>query len=271
MMNYLNYSLLVYFQSILSLIGSMITNKRTIIIYLWLCLVPVCFSFWDVLHANASTEMIRRKQVEPTGKVIWEVPTQKKVIALTFDDGPNPVYTPQILALLRQYEATATFFSIGYQMERYPQIVRRVVQEGHELGNHSMTHSYEDRVGFERMRSELIRADKVIQKYQQNKPKLFRPPGGYIDNLLLQESIQNGYKVVLWSTNQDTKDWSLPGAQVIADHVIRHARSGDIVLLHDGGGDRKQTIEALKTILPVLKQQGYQFVSVSELLNYRNN
>ncbi|MBO0960488.1 polysaccharide deacetylase family protein [Neobacillus sp. MM2021_6] len=213
--------------------------------------------------------MIKRKQVEPTGQVIWEVATHKKVIALTFDDGPDPVYTPQILLLLEKFGAHATFFQIGNRMELYPDIVEQVVEAGHELGNHSMTHPYENKVGFHQMRNEVILADRIIQKYQPNHPKLFRPPGGYLDTALLQEAKEQGYKVVLWSYHQELRDWSLPGALSIANHVISHARHGDILLLHDSGGDRSQTIQALKIFLPALKEQGYNFVTVSELLSYK--
>ncbi|EKN71055.1 putative polysaccharide deacetylase [Neobacillus bataviensis LMG 21833] len=211
--------------------------------------------------------MIKREQVEPTGHVIWDVATHKKVIALTFDDGPDPVYTPQILALLEKYGAHATFFQIGNRMELYPDVVEQVVEAGHELGNHSMTHPYENKVGFQQMRHEVVLADRIIQKYQPNHPKLFRPPGGYLDNSLLQEARELGYRVVLWSYHQELKDWSLPGALNIANHVISHARNGDIILLHDGGGDRSQTLQALKIFLPALKEKGYNFVTVSELLS----
>jgi polysaccharide deacetylase family sporulation protein PdaB len=232
----------------------------------WVCLLITLIISCFITHINASADLIKRKEVEPTGQVVWEVPTSKKVIALTFDDGPNPKYTPQVLELLKQYGAHATFFEIGYRMEQYPKIVEQVVQAGHELGNHSMTHQYENKSGAKYMSLDIIEAGRIIQKYQPNHIKLFRPPGGYIDTALLKEAKQLGYKVVLWSYHQETKDYALPGAQVIANHIIRHARNGDIVLLHDGGGDRSQTVQALNTILPALKQQGFQFVSVSELL-----
>ncbi|CAH2714127.1 Peptidoglycan-N-acetylglucosamine deacetylase [Neobacillus rhizosphaerae] len=233
----------------------------------WVLFVIVFICFYTNIYTNANAGMIKRKQVEPTGQVVWDVTTKKKVIALTFDDGPNPIYTPQVLAVLEKYNANATFFQIGNRMERYPEVVQQVVEAGNELGNHSMTHPYENKVGFQQMHFEIIQAERIIQKYQPNHPKLFRPPGGYLDNDLLQEAKRQGYKVVLWSYHQELKDWSLPGAPVIANHVIRHARNGDIILLHDGGGDRSQTVEALKIFLPALKEKGYQFVTVSELLS----
>lgn len=231
-----------------------------------ICFLLIFIFFCFIEQTNASSNMIKRKDVEPSGQVVWEVHTSQKVIALTFDDGPSPKFTPQVLKLLKQYDAHATFFQIGYRMQRYPQIVQQVVQAGHELGNHSMTHQYENKTGARIMCSDIEKAESIIQRYQPNHIKLFRPPGGYIDNALLKDVQRLDYKVVLWSYHQDTKDWSKPGAKMIANHIIQHARSGDIVLLHDGGGDREQTIQALKSILPALKQQGYQFVSVSELL-----
>jgi peptidoglycan/xylan/chitin deacetylase (PgdA/CDA1 family) len=231
-----------------------------------ICILLLFIFFCFIAQANASTDMIKRKEVEPTGQVVWEVHSSKKVIALTFDDGPHPKFTPQVLTLLKQYDAHATFFQIGYRMQQYPQIVQLVIQAGHELGNHSMTHQYENKTGAIIMCMDVEKAEGIIQKYQPNHIKLYRPPGGYIDNALLKELKRLDYKIILWSYHQDTKDWSMPGAEVIANQIIQHARSGDIVLLHDGGGNRGQTIQALKSILPALKQQGYQFVSVSELL-----
>ncbi|WP_190284905.1 polysaccharide deacetylase family protein [Bacillus sp. S3] len=230
-------------------------------------IIIACICFYSSLQSNVFAEMIKRRQVEPTGQVVWDVTTSKKVISLTFDDGPSPIYTPQVLALLEKYSAHATFFQIGNRMELYPDVVEQVVEAGHEIGNHSMTHPYENKVGFQQMSGEISRAERIIQKYQPNHPKLFRPPGGYLDNALLHEAKEQGYRVVLWSYHQELKDWSLPGARNIANHVIRHARNGDIILLHDGGGDRSQTIEALKLFLPALKEKGYSFVTVSELLS----
>src|ERR1700730_13108075 len=94
----------------------------------WLRLLLVSFFLYAIVHTAASAQMIKRKQIEPTGQVGWEGPTRQKVIALTFDDGPNPIYTPQILHTLNKYKAHATFFSIGYKMKRYPHIVRQVVR-----------------------------------------------------------------------------------------------------------------------------------------------
>nr|WP_028400049.1 polysaccharide deacetylase family protein [Ectobacillus panaciterrae] len=237
--------------------------KSMVSLFIMLCL----FCADPSVHA----EMIKRTEVEPTGQVIWNIQTPKKIIALTFDDGPNPVYTPQILDLLKQYNGHATFFEIGYRMECYPSVVSRVVQEGHELGNHTMTHSYANRVTLERMQQDIMRAQLLIEKWQPNGPLYFRPPGGYIDQDLLEASHQQGYKIILWAWHQDPRDWASPGSDKIVDHVIKQAHNGDIVLLHDGGGDQSQTVEALKTILPSLQKQGYKFVTVSQLLKMTNH
>lgn len=145
----------------------------------WVRIIAIFICICSIVQTNASAKMIKRKQIEPTGQVIWDVATNKKVIALTFDDGPSPIYTPQVLAVLEQYGAHATFFQIGNRMRRYPDIVEQVVDAGYEIGNHSMTHPYENKVGFQKMRDEIIEADHIIQRYQPNHSKLFRPPGGY--------------------------------------------------------------------------------------------
>ncbi len=190
----------------------------------------------DSLTAEAA--MLKRKDLEPTGQVIWEIPTHKKVIAITFDDGPNPPYTKQILQLLRQYHAHATFFTIGYRMQQAPDIVREIIEDGHELGNHTMTHQFANRVPPQRIHREIVQGKKEIEKWQPDSPLLYRPPGGYINESVFYIAKKEGYKIILWSWHQDPHDWSDPGVSNIVNHVVHHARNGDIVLLHDGSGNR---------------------------------
>ncbi|WP_245856227.1 polysaccharide deacetylase family protein [Paenibacillus rigui] len=211
-----------------------------------------------------------RAYYEQRGEVVWEVPTEEKMMALTFDDGPDPADTPQILDLLKQYDVKATFFLIGNKAERYPELVQREVAEGHELGNHTYHHAYFNRgVTERRIHDELGKAQEAIYRISGQKPQLFRPPGGYYNEMLIQTARKEGFMVVMWSWHMDTLDWDTPGVHKITSKVLKNARNGDIVLFHDYVEGRTETIAALKQILPELKQRGYKFVTVSELLRYR--
>jgi polysaccharide deacetylase family sporulation protein PdaB len=210
-----------------------------------------------------------RAYYEARGEIIWEVPTKEKVIALTFDDGPDPEHTPQILDLLKQYEGKATFFLTGKKVERFPELTLRELNEGHELANHTFNHTYlGNNVSLSNMKKDLSRADKAIFKTTGQTSYLFRPPGGIYNEKLLKVTRDEGYTIVMWSWHQDTKDWSSPGVNKIVDTVLNHTRNGDIVLFHDYAEGQTQTIDALKIILPELKKRGYHLITVSQLLTY---
>ncbi|MFD0710918.1 polysaccharide deacetylase family protein [Paenibacillus sp. GCM10027626] len=212
-----------------------------------------------------------RAYYESRGEVIWDVPTDEKVIALTFDDGPNPKTTPKILDLLKKYDAKATFFVIGFRMDRFPDIVKREVAEGHEIANHTNDHVYFKRsVGQDTIDEQLRIANRKIKELAGQTSPWFRPPGGFYNDKVISAAKRHGQTVVLWSWNQDTRDWSSPGVRKIVDKVLRNAQNGNIVLLHDHvSGSRTQTVKALEIILPELKKRGYRMVTVSELMKYR--
>ncbi|PEE40578.1 polysaccharide deacetylase family sporulation protein PdaB [Bacillus pseudomycoides] len=241
----------------------MLKRKISVII---ICLVCVVHIFQvDKVEAK----MLMRKELEPTGYVTWEVPNNEKIIAITFDDGPDPTYTPQVLELLHQYKAEATFFMIGFRVQRNPYLVKQVLKEGHEIGNHTMNHLYARSASDERLKDDILAGKKYLQKWVKE-PLLFRPPGGYINDAVFTTAKEAGYQTVLWSWHQDPKDWANPGTESIVNHVVKNAKSGDIVLLHDGGNDRSQTVAALEKILSALQKEGYRFVKVSELLRYKH-
>lgn len=210
-----------------------------------------------------------REYYEARGDIVWEVPTADKVIALTFDDGPDPQYTSQIADLLRQYEAKATFFVVGSRVAKHPEIARRLVQDHHELANHTYTHPDMRRISADRLRKEVVSTQNAIYESTGVTPQLFRPPGGYYSESLVRVAKEAGYLVIMWSWHQDTRDWSDPGVKKIVNKVLANTRNGDIVLFHDFGGNRRQTVDALREILPVLKKRGYAFVTVSELMQHR--
>jgi len=202
----------------------------------------------------------------PGSEVVWNVETDQKLIALTFDDGPNPVYTPQILDILKQYQAKATFFVLGKRVQMYPQIAIREVNEGHEIANHTFDHHFLHHVSPDKLKEEIRQTQEAIFDVTEQIPNVFRPPGGIYDDALIELAREEHFTVVMWSWYQDTRDWKKPGVDKIVNTVLSNVRNGDIVLFHDLEGDCSQTVEALKTILPKLKAQGFEFVTVSELL-----
>ncbi|MBM7702043.1 polysaccharide deacetylase family protein [Metabacillus iocasae] len=230
------------------------------------------FTLIILTHNETEAAKKSRFYYEKKGDIVWEVPTkEEKIIALTFDDGPDPRYTPVILNLLDEYEAKATFFVVGSRIDRYPRIAKRQVKEGHELANHTYSHLQVQGQSVQRIEEEIKRAGTAIEEITGQPSYLFRPPTGYYDDNVVNAAKSQGYTVVMWSWHQDTFDWRNPGVGRIVNQVLNNARSGDIVLFHDTGGNRRQTIEALKQILPELEKRGYKFVTISDLLKHHPN
>lgn len=227
-----------------------------------------------VTSYNQSALALREKNreyYETRGEIVWEVPTNSKVIALTFDDGPDPRYTPEIAALLKKYEAKSTFFVVGSRVSQYPELVRSLAQDQHEIANHTFNHPDIRKLTPERLRDEVEKTQEAIFSATGVRPTLFRPPGGYYSESVVHTAKQAGFLIVMWSWHQDTRDWTDPGVKKIVDKVLGNARNGDIVLFHDYGGNRKQTVQALEQILPELQKRGYRFVTVSELMKHSGN
>jgi peptidoglycan-N-acetylglucosamine deacetylase len=213
-----------------------------------------------------------RHYYEKRGDIIWEVPIDEKVIALTFDDGPDPEDTPYILDLLKQYDVKATFFVVGKKVSWYPELAKREVLEGHEIANHTYNHIYfNKRMTDSSINKEILKAEQTIISITGKKPTLFRPPGGFYSENVIRVLQKSGYQLIMWSWHQDSRDWDRPGVQKIVNGILKKTQNGDIVLLHDYVEGETQTIEALKQILPKLKERGYRFVTVSELLAYRKS
>lgn len=194
------------------------------------------------------------------------ISTDERVVALTFDDGPHPRHTPAILELLAEYDAKATFFVIGKNMELYADVAMRIVEGGHELGNHTYAHPHLSSLSEKEIRSEILKNEAIIEETVGISPRLFRPPEGYCPSAVSRAAIDNGYSVILWSI--DTRDWSGVSASAIASHVLKSITPGAIVLFHDYIAYDSPTLLALKEILPRLSEAGFRFVTVSELLSY---
>lgn len=218
-----------------------------------------------------SLEELKAKQTlsvqdyEQQGLVFRENPDAGKCLALTFDDGPHETQTEQVLAVLEKYGITATFFPIGKNAAEHPELVRKVRQAGHEIGNHTYTHCTVSKVTEEALRQELLRTEAVLKEQCGVTPVLFRPPGGDISPQAVQLVNQMGYRYVLWSWRVDTRDWASVSVQAVVDTVMNNVRDGNIILFHDYVAGKSPTAEALDILIPRLQEMGYEFVTVSDL------
>ncbi|MEH2053616.1 MAG: polysaccharide deacetylase family protein [Nostoc sp.] len=203
------------------------------------------------------------------GKTVYKVQPRnnEKVIALSIDDGPWPKTTLEMLDILKQNDVKATFFWVGQALQANPDLAKREVAEGHAIGNHTWHHWYR-RMDEATAKSEIDRTADLIYKTTGVKTSLFRPPGGFLNNGLAAYAKSQKDAVIMWSlTSADTDPHAKP--QAFVNNVLKGAKPGFIVLMHDGGGDRHRTVEALPQIISGLKQQGYRFVTIPELLQMK--
>jgi len=182
-----------------------------------------------------------------------------KVVALTIDDGPNPVYTPQILRILRQYGIIASFAMIGQSAAAFPGVAREVAAAGHVIVNHTWNHYDLGRMPTWAVREEISRATDAIYVATGQWPSMFRAPYGAWAPAVFSCCAQAGLTPLAWSV--DPADWSRPGVRTIVRDILSNTRTGSIILEHDGGGNRSQTVAALKIWLPRLLDAGYQFTT----------
>jgi peptidoglycan/xylan/chitin deacetylase (PgdA/CDA1 family) len=187
----------------------------------------------------------------------------QKVIALTFDDGPWPETTGQVLDILKANNIKGTFFVVGQNLKNYPELGKQIVAQGHVIANHTWHHWYhffnQQAAAFE-----IDRTTDLIYQVTGAKTTLFRPPGGMLYNGLAAYAKGQKYTVVMWSA--DSIDYKLPTVPRLINNVIKDSKPGGIVLMHDGGGNRSRTVEALPEIISNFKKQGYGFVTIPELL-----
>jgi peptidoglycan/xylan/chitin deacetylase (PgdA/CDA1 family) len=180
-----------------------------------------------------------------------------KVIALTIDDGPSPVYTPQVLAILREHGVTATFSMIGKSVTYYPAIAKQVAEAGHAVINHTWDHANLTSLSAAAQRTEIARASEAIHAATGVRPRMFRAPYGAWSPGVLKRCSEDGLIPLDWSV--DPRDWARPGVSQIVRTIMGTTRTGSIILEHDGGGNRAQTVDALKIAIPRLLSEGYRF------------
>lgn len=201
------------------------------------------------------------------GEIIRAADTSERLVALTFDDGPREPYTSQILDVLRDQGVKATFFLVGENVLRYPDVVRRIAREGHAIGNHSWSHRSLESVSRATASREIGRTDTLIRAITGHRTVLFRPPYGAVGAVLRGPSgvvAAHQKLLVLWSVH--ASDWNTRSPLRVAADTIRDIDSGDIVLLHDGGGRRDHVVTATRWMVGHLARRGFSLVTVPELL-----
>lgn len=196
--------------------------------------------------------------------------SEEKKVALTFDDGPDDIFTPQILDVLKEKNVKATFFVIGKRAEGYPKVMRRIVDESHLVGNHTWSHPNIMKISLEDAKQEVLKTEKLLKSYcddSADRIKIFRSPYGSIDPERVEFISNIGYKIIAW--NVDSLDWKGLSAEEVKTNVLENVTEGSIILQHSAGGegeDLSGSVEALPEIIDVLKEEGFEFVTVDEIL-----
>lgn len=197
--------------------------------------------------------------------VIREGDRSSMKIALTFDDGPHPYRTDEVLNLLERYGVKATFFVIGENVSYYPEPFKRTIALGHEIGNHTYHHALLSGTCEKNIEEEIKKTDEIIFQTAGYRTKLFRPPEGAYGECALKAAQNMNYHTILWTV--DTRDWEKPPASAIVENVMKNTVGGSILLFHDYMSKNAHTLEALEILIPKLLERGYEFVTVSELIS----
>lgn len=192
---------------------------------------------------------------------IYSVETPEKKVAVTFNCAWAADDIPKILEILEKYEAKATFFILGSWAKDNPSAVKMIADSGHEIGTHSNTHPDMAKLSEEEIRQELLRSCENIEKSGGEKPILFRAPSGSYSNTLVKTADEMGFRMIQWDT--DSRDWKDYSAEKMVESVTKYVREGSIILFHSG---KENTLAALPQILEILKNGGYEFIKVSELI-----
>lgn len=222
------------------------------------------------LSYHASAERLGRILIK---RVLWRNHTKEKKIALTFDDGPHPVFTPRILDILKTNMTPATFFLIGKHLSNYPAIARRIVSEGHEASNHTYSHQLLMRLDNAQIKEEILSTHALISKLNGHTSRFLRPPMGLFSKRVLDLIEGSGYHTVVGDVYP--RDPHRPGKDKIVKRILARTQPGSIIILHDGGNtekvDRSQTVEAIKEVIPLLKQRGFEFVTLSGMFKLNDS
>lgn len=206
-------------------------------------------------------------------QVFWQADTESKKIALTFDDGPHSIYTPQILEILNDFAIPATFFLIGSNVRSQPEIAEQILQSGYQIGNHTYTHPNLTKLENHQIEFEILETKKEIENTCGVTTHLMRPPYGLFNKKTLRIIDKTNHKAVIGDVYP--RDTTLPGSSKIVKRVISRTRKGSVIILHDGvtyeGMKRSQTVTAVRELIPLLQNNGFTFVSLIELIDSGNS
>ncbi|AFZ03827.1 polysaccharide deacetylase family protein [Calothrix sp. PCC 6303] len=233
----------------------MIFPTHLLIIFL-LIFVAVSIYLFQKLAATSKYQIM--------GEYFNQVETNDSVVALTYDDGPNPEYTVKLINLLDNLGVKATFFAIGKEIQAHPQVIKQLVASGHEVGNHSYSHQKMIWKTPKFLLKEINKTDELLRELGVKNEILFRAPFGFKRLTLPYILKQQKKKNILWSL--DPKDYQESDPEIIANRILENIKPGTIILLHDGGGDRTATINATRIVINRLQAEGYRFLTVSQLL-----
>lgn len=223
------------------------------LLFTTLLIMAIILSTASFYHGHVEADVI---------PVITEMETAEKLVALTFDDGPDPRYTPQVLDILKEYDVKATFFMVGQNIEENLELALRVKDEGHQIANHTYTHRSLTKIPLSEVKTELEKCQEVLHSYLEVETSLVRPPRRHYNEEILQVIDDMNLQVALWSINLESKH--APTPEKMVKRVVKNLKPGTIILAHDGDVDRTLTVQALPDLIEKIKSKGYKFVTLDE-------